>query len=46
MIVVSGSFGRGKLQKAFEEAAFALKVGDISDVVDSESGAHIIKRTG
>ncbi|RLM75192.1 peptidyl-prolyl cis-trans isomerase Pin1-like [Panicum miliaceum] len=41
-----GSFGRGKMQKAFEKAAFALKVGDISDVVDTESGVHIIKRTG
>jgi peptidyl-prolyl cis-trans isomerase NIMA-interacting 1 len=46
MIIVSGLFGRGKMQKPFEEAAFALKVGDISDVVDSESGVHIIKRTG
>nr|CAB3486067.1 unnamed protein product [Digitaria exilis] len=41
-----GSFGRGKMQKAFEKATYALKVGEISDVVDTESGVHIIKRTG
>ncbi|XP_066344583.1 peptidyl-prolyl cis-trans isomerase Pin1-like [Miscanthus floridulus] len=41
-----GSFGRGKMQKAFEKAAFALKAGEISGVVDTESGVHIIKRTG
>ncbi|KAL6844415.1 hypothetical protein ACP4OV_026088 [Aristida adscensionis] len=41
-----GSFGRGKMQKAFEKAAFALKVGEISDVVDTDSGVHIILRTG
>jgi NIMA-interacting peptidyl-prolyl cis-trans isomerase 1 len=39
-----GMFGRGKMQKAFEEAAFALKVGDISDLVVSDSGVHIIWR--
>ncbi|KAJ1273327.1 hypothetical protein BS78_06G271600, partial [Paspalum vaginatum] len=41
-----GSFGRGKMQEPFEKATFALKVGEISDVVDTDSGVHIIKRTG
>ena len=32
--------------KAFEEAVFAMKPGDISNVVESEFGYHIIKLTG
>lgn len=41
-----GSFGRGAMVKAFEEAVFAMKPGDISNVVESEFGYHIIKLTG
>jgi len=41
-----GWFGRGQMQKPFEEATYALKVGEVSDVVDSDSGMHIILRTG
>lgn len=35
-------FGRGAMVKAFEEAVFALKVGDISPVVESDFGYHVI----
>lgn len=40
-----GMFGRGQMQKPFEEAAFSLKVGQLSKIVDTESGLHIILRT-
>jgi len=40
-----GSFGRGAMQKPFEDAAFGLKVGELSGPVDSDSGVHIILRT-
>ncbi|XP_051145288.1 peptidyl-prolyl cis-trans isomerase Pin1-like [Andrographis paniculata] len=38
-------FGKGQMQKPFEETTFALQVGDISDIVDTDSGVHIILRT-
>ena len=39
-----GVFGKGQMQRAFEEASFALEVGGLSGIVDSDSGIHIILR--
>lgn len=39
-----GMFGRGKMQRQFEEASFALAPGEISGLCDSDSGIHIILR--
>ena len=39
-----GYFGQGDMQKEFEEASFALKPGEMSSVVETASGLHLIER--
>lgn len=39
-----GFFGHGDMQKEFEVAAFDLKKGEVSDIVDTASGLHLIQR--
>ena len=41
-----GTFGRGAMVKPFDDAVFSMKVGQISDLVESEFGYHIIRLDG
>ncbi len=40
-----GFFGRGAMVREFENAAFGLQKGQISGIVKTQFGCHIIKRT-
>jgi len=40
-----GFFGRGQMQRPFEDATYSLKVGEMSDVITTDSGVHLILRT-
>jgi peptidyl-prolyl cis-trans isomerase NIMA-interacting 1 len=41
-----GFFGKGMMQQPFEDASFALLIGEMSTIVSTDSGYHLIYRIG
>ncbi|KXN90107.1 Peptidyl-prolyl cis-trans isomerase ssp-1 [Leucoagaricus sp. SymC.cos] len=41
-----GWFGRGQMQEAFEKTTYDMKIGDVSGIISTDSGTHLIFRTG
>jgi parvulin-like peptidyl-prolyl isomerase len=41
-----GWFGRGKMAKPFEQKAFELEEGEVSDPVETQFGWHLIRKEG
>lgn len=39
-----GSFAHGQMQKPFEDASFKLKIEEMSPIVETDSGLHLIYR--
>ncbi|SMY22489.1 unnamed protein product [Zymoseptoria tritici ST99CH_1A5] len=39
-----GFFGKGDMQAEFEQASFALQPGEVSKIIETQSGLHIIER--
>ena len=40
-----GEFGPGEMQEPFEQATISLPIGEVSDIVSTDSGLHLIYRT-
>lgn len=40
---ITYSFGKGQIDEVFEETAFSLETGEVSEVIETEAGYHIIK---
>jgi len=41
-----GWFGRGMMVPAFDAAAFSMKIGELSEIIETQFGYHIIQKTG
>ena len=39
-----GTFGKGDMMAPFEDATYALSIGEISGIVETDSGVHLIMR--